>query len=59
MRRYGVNLQFLRILKMLLWLMYLTHLLGCAWYAVSTMSARWGAETYWLAEYNGGAALTR
>ena len=44
---------------MLLWLMYLTHLLGCAWYAVSTMSARWGAETYWLQEYNGGAALTR
>ena len=57
--RYGVNLGFLRILKMLLWLTYLSHLLACAWYTVSTASHEvYGEQSWWLNEYDGGRATT-
>ena len=57
--RYGVNLQFLRILRMVLSLMYLTHLLGCVWYTVGVASHEsWGHQEYWLLAYDDGSALT-
>ena len=57
--KYGVNLSFLRIIKMVLALMFLSHLLACAWYAVSIMShEHFGEESYWLAEYDNGRAVT-
>ena len=36
---FGINLQFLRILKMVMWLMYLSHLLACAWFYVGSLGS--------------------
>ena len=55
---FNVNLQFLRILKMVMWLLFLSHLLACVWFYVGTLSLRLGYETNWLTEYDNANALT-
>ena len=55
---FGVNLQFLRILKMVGSLLFLSHLLACAWFYVGALSLRLGYETNWLTEYDNGLAVT-
>lgn len=50
-----VNLQVLNLIKMVLFLVYLMHILGCFWFYIASNSS---AETTWLSDYDGGSALT-
>ena len=43
---------------MLVWLIYLSHLLACFWFTVSmTAHEVYGEELYWLGVYDGGRAV--
>ena len=49
-----VNLRVLKIFKMVGMLLFLMHLLGCAWFAIA---ANGGYSTSWLSEYDDGSGL--
>jgi CRP-like cAMP-binding protein len=49
---FGVNMQVLQIVKMILSLLYLMHLLGCFWFFVGNDPS--AADT-WLTAYDGGS----
>jgi len=51
---YGVNMQILKIFKMVAGLLYLMHLLGCFWYFVGTNGEH---EQTWLTNYDDGSAV--
>jgi hypothetical protein len=52
----NVELQILSLFKMLTFLFYITHCLGCTWFALHAQAAE-GSETTWLTEYRDGELL--
>ena len=49
--KLNINLRALNLLKLLVTLMYVTHLLGCGWHAVGTSAGK-TSETTWLDFYD-------